>query len=208
MADDMNNGNGHDTRAYQDAFQAATSERITSLGRRQNDLESEMRSGFKQMEVSISGLANETRNSINALSSTMAERSRPQWQALSVVMGFAAILGGLAYWPIREGTNDLKSAVSILSEKMVTQAEMQWRTNRGIEDRQRTDQAILTLRDEQVPRKELERVWNAQSQRDDDLQRQITDLAANSASTITPRDALMDLRERLDRLERNRTSVP
>lgn len=38
-----------------------------------------MRSGFKQMESDASSLANETRNSISALSSNIAERNKPQW---------------------------------------------------------------------------------------------------------------------------------
>lgn len=197
----MTNGNGV-PRDYQDAFQAATSERITGLGRRQNDLESEMRSGFKQMEMSITGLANETRQALSSLSSTMAERSRPQWQALGVALTFAALLGGLAYWPIREGTNDLKSAVSLLADKMVTQQEMQWRTQRGIEDRQRTEAALALLKEEQVPRKELERVWDASNQRDGDLQRQVDQLTAQFTGTYGARDVILDLRERLDRLER------
>ncbi|RCW80167.1 hypothetical protein [Phyllobacterium bourgognense] len=65
MADDMNNGNDA-SRHYQDAMQAQLGERVTNLGRRQTDLEAEMRSGFKQMETALSGLANETRSSIAA----------------------------------------------------------------------------------------------------------------------------------------------
>lgn len=35
----------------------------------------------------------------------------------------AVMLGGLAYIPIREATNDLKQSVSILADKMVTRKE-------------------------------------------------------------------------------------
>ncbi len=199
MADEVNGAGAE--RVYQDAFQAAIGERVTSLGRRQTDLESEMRSGFKQVELSITSLANETRQSIANLSSVMADRSRPQWQAIGVALTFVALLGALAYWPIRESTGDLKAAIAALSDKVVTQAEMQWRTQRGMEDRQRTEAAIVDIRKDQVPRAELQRVWDSYDQRFIDVQRQLDTLAANSTSTFTPRDALMELKAKQDRIE-------
>src|ERR1044072_150263 len=97
--DDMPNGVA-DHRNYTDAVTAQLGERVTNLGRRQTDLEAEMRAGFKAMENGMTTLASEMRTSVAALSSNLAERSRPQWQALGVALTFAAILGGLAYWPI------------------------------------------------------------------------------------------------------------
>ncbi|TDX88137.1 hypothetical protein EDE05_102109 [Neorhizobium sp. R1-B] len=96
--DDMNNGNGSDVnRTYTDAHTARLGERVTNLNRRQSDLEPEMRSGFKQIESSMTALSSEMRSSVAALSANLAERSRPQWQALGVALTFAAMLGGLAY---------------------------------------------------------------------------------------------------------------
>ncbi|WP_195178430.1 hypothetical protein [Mesorhizobium sp. INR15] len=73
-------------RHYQDPIQAQLGERVTNLGRRQTDLEAEMRSGFRQIEQSFSSFTNETRNSIAALGTSISERSRPQWQALGVTV--------------------------------------------------------------------------------------------------------------------------
>ena len=101
--DDMNNGNGSDVnRIYTDALTAQLGERVTNLNRRQSDLESEMRSGFKQIESSMTALSSEMRSSVAALSANLAERSRPQWQALGVALTFAAMLGGLAYLPVEK----------------------------------------------------------------------------------------------------------
>lgn len=96
MVDEMTN-NGEANRHYQDAMTAQLGERVTNLGRRQSDLESEMRSGFKQMESAVASLANEMRGSVAALSTNIAERNKPQWQALGVALTFCTILGGLAY---------------------------------------------------------------------------------------------------------------
>ena len=161
--DDMANGADH--RIYTDAVTAQLGERVTNLGRRQTDLEAEMRAGFKAMENGMTTLASEMRTSVAALSTNLAERNKPQWQALGVALTFAAILGGLAYWPIQSATTDLKSSVAIITEKMVTQKEMEWRTQRGAEDRLRTESAVKELRSDQVPRGEHERVWASYDQR-------------------------------------------
>lgn len=197
----MTNGNDG-ARHYQDAMTAQLGERVTNLGRRQSDLESEMRSGFKQMESAVSSLGTEMRTSVAALSTNIAERNRPQWQAMGVVLTFCAMLGGLAYWPINSATTDLKTAVFSISEKMVTQKEMEWRTARGAEDRKRTDDAIADLRLSQVPRQELERVWQSDDQQKAAIQKQIDELKQAQANTYSARDLLLDMRERQDRIER------
>jgi DNA repair exonuclease SbcCD ATPase subunit len=205
--DDMNNGNGSDVnRIYTDALTAQLGERVTNLNRRQSDLESEMRSGFKQIESSMTALSSEMRSSVAALSANLAERSRPQWQALGVALTFAAMLGGLAYLPVREATSDLKTSVAMLAERMVTQKEMEWRTARGAEDRQRSEAMIKELREEQVPRKELDRVFNSYDEQRADIQRQLDEVKQAQGSVYGARDILLDLRERIDRMERQRLS--
>ncbi|WP_439604159.1 hypothetical protein, partial [Shinella sp.] len=200
--DEMANESVH--RQYTDAVTAQLGERVTNLGRRQTDLEAEMRAGFKAMEAAVTGLANETRSSIAALSTNLAERNKPQWQALGVALTFAAMLGGLAYLPIREATSDLKSGVTVLADRMVTRQEMDWRQARSAEDRGRMETAVSDLRGAQVPRTELERVWAGFDQRFADHQRQLDDVKQAQGAVYGARDVLLDLRERIDRMERQR----
>ncbi len=205
MADDMSNtSDAH--RTYTDAITAQLGERVTNLGRRQTDLETEVRSGFKKIDTAVTSLANETRASIAALSTNLAERNKPQWQALGVALTFAAMLGGLAYLPIREATSDLKASVNILADKMVTQQELEWRTTRSAEDRARTDAAVKDLRDAQVPREELDRLFGSYDQRFTDQQRQMDELKRAQGSVSSPRDVILNYGERLDRLERRRSN--
>lgn len=163
MVDDMT-GNNEASRVYQDAMTAQLGERVTNLGRRQTDLENEMRSGFKQIETSFSSFANETRQSNAQLAASLAERNKPQWQAIGVTITFCTVLGGLVYWPINTATSDLKSAVSVIADKMVSQKELEWRTARSAEDRQRADAAIKDIRESMVPREELDRIFQSQEQ--------------------------------------------
>lgn len=202
--EEMANENVH--RQYTDAVTAQLGERVTNLGRRQTDLEAEMRASFKSVETAVASLANETRSSIAALSTNLAERNKPQWQALGVALTFAAMLGGLAYLPIREATGDLKTAVGMLSERMISRQEMDWRQARSAEDRGRMETAIVDLRGSQVPRAELERVWAGFDQRFTDHQRQLDDVKQAQGSVYGARDVLLDLRERVDRMERQRLS--
>ncbi|NLS07265.1 hypothetical protein HGP14_28665 [Rhizobium sp. P32RR-XVIII] len=201
----MNNNDAH--RVYTDAVTAQLDERVTDLGRRQTDLEPEMRAGFKGIDAAVTALANETRASIAALSTNLAERNKPQWQALGVALTFAAMLGGLAYLPIREATSDLKRSVGILAEKMVTQSELEWRTQRSAEDRARTDGSVKELRDAEVPREELDRVFASYDQRFTDQQRQLDDVKQAQGNVYGARAILLDLREWIDRIERQRLSA-
>lgn len=118
------------------------------------------------------------------------------------------MLDGLpAYLPIREATSDLKQSVSILADKMVTQSELEWRTTRSPEDSARTDTNVKELRDAQVRREELHRVFGSYDQRFIDQQRQIDEVKTAQGSVYGARDILLDLRERIDRMERQRLSA-
>lgn len=193
--DEMPN-NGDASRHYQDAITAQMGERVTNLGRRVSDIEGEMRSGFRQIETSIA-----------QLSSTLAERAKPQWQAIGVALTFAVVIGGMAYWPIREATTDLKASVASVSAIMVTRQEMDWRQARSQEDRLRTEGSIVDLRANMIPRAEHERVWSNYDQRFVDQQRQIDEVKQAQNSVYGARDVLMDMRERLDRLEQQRRAM-
>lgn len=208
--------NGNDpARAYLDAVQAQLGERVTNLGRRQTDLETEMRTGFRTIEQSIA-----------SLTTSLSERNKPQWQAIGVALTFAVIIGGMAYWPIRESTTDLKQTVAalaletnqsirLLADKAVTRQEMDWRAARGQEDRVRTDAAIADLRAMSVTRNEwMERnqsrdhdITNLQAsivretnslQRQIDLQRSDHQTFANSMGN--GRDFITDMKQELSRL--------
>ncbi|MDR6666384.1 hypothetical protein [Rhizobium sp. 1399] len=114
-----------------------------------------------------------------------------------VALTVAAMLGGLAYLPIREATSDLKQSVSILTDKMVTQGELEWRTTRSAEDRARTDGAV----------KELDRVFGSYDQRFTDQQRQIDEVKTAQGAVYGARDVIIELRENQQRIERELSTI-
>lgn len=54
---------------------------------------------------------------------------------MGVVISFCTAIGGMLAYPVISAMGDLKVFVAAISERMVTQAEMKCRTNRGLEDR-------------------------------------------------------------------------
>lgn len=122
----------------------------------------------------------------------MAERNKPQWQAIAVALSFCTIVGGLVYWPIQSATGDLKTAVGIIADKMVTQKDLEYRQQRGTEDRARTDQSIADIRESLVPRSELERVWHSNDLTTAQLQKEIDELKQAQSSTYNSQDVLLD----------------
>lgn len=199
--------NGDPSRNYISVTEAQLGERVTNLGRRQSDLESEMRSGFRQVEQSITAFTNETRNSIAALSQGIAERNKPQWQALGVALTFAALIGGLAYMPIREATTDLKAAaietnksIQALAASSISRQEMDWRAARGAEDRVRQEQAITEMRAGTVTRAEWTERNRARDQEIADLSRRVEEIRSDFGSVYGTRDVIIDLKNEIDRL--------
>lgn len=189
---------------------ARLSERVENQGKDIVDLRSNMNTGFQTINTSISQLSNELRNS-----------SKTQWPVIWAAAGvcFTVLATGGAFFynslskgqdrldlVVAKNAESAQSGITAVVDKMVTQKEMEWRTARGAEDRARMEASIKEIREAQVPRAELERVWHSQDQMMSQLQKQIDEQKANSAAVYTPRDVLLDNRERIDRLERQRLS--
>lgn len=180
---------------------ARLSERVENQGKDIVDLRSNMNTGFQSVNSSLNALSNELRNN-----------SKTQWPVIWSAAGVctAALVaaGTFVYGTIGNRQDRVEASLVAVVEKMVTQKEMEWRTARGAEDRTRTEIAVRDLRDNLVPRAEHERVWQTYSNRDADLQRQLDEVKQAQAGIYGARDVLLDLRERLDRVERQRLSSP
>jgi hypothetical protein len=183
-----------------DPMYARLSERVENQGKDIVDLRSNMNTGFQSVHASLNALSNEFRNN-----------SKTQWPVIWSAAGVctAALVaaGTFVYGTIGGRQDRVEASLVTVVERMVTQKEMEWRTARGQEDRQRSEVAIKELRSEQVPRGEHERVWSSYDQRFIDQQRQIDEVKQAQGSVYGQRDVILDLRERLDRVERQRLSA-
>lgn len=164
---------------------------------------------FAALSQRVSGIETSVQNLSTQFSQFVAkldDRQRTPWGlivSISVaLLAYVTTIGGLAYAPVWAGLSKADAAIAKLADTSVTQQEMQWRTARGAEDRALTQGAISDIRKDQVPRGELERVWANYDQRFIDQQRQLDVLSTNYNNTYNPRDAIQDMRERIDRLER------
>jgi hypothetical protein len=226
MADDMANGSDDQQRSYSDAVQAALGERVTNMGRRINDVEVEMRAGFNQVSNTLNATTNETRQSIAALSNNLAERNKTQWPVIFLAIGVASSVLGYfvtqALTPIRDANLDMKAAIvetahsiQALAANTVSRQEMDWRAERGAEDRKRTEDSVASIRTGMVYRNEwmernLSRDHDIENIRADavrdvaNLQRQLdqqrSDFQSFSNSLGNGRDFIIDLKTEQGRL--------
>lgn len=200
----MATGNAFDPEAKY----AQLGERVDNQGTRITNLETVVARGFADITSQIRSMSDDIRGG-----------TKTQWP---IIIGFCSVtitvlggLGFLALQPIKDNIAQIRddakvqssstsSSFSTIVEKMVTQKEMEWRTARSAEDRQRSEASVKELRDGLVPRPEHERVWQNYDQRLVDQQRQIDEIKQAQGSVYGQRDFMLDLRERLDRVERLR----
>ena len=152
---------------------------------------------------------------IGSTNAQLAERGKTPWGLLISAMGVMIVivqgLSSLQFGPVRadiDRLNATMSSLSVNSTSVAAFAEFKstYENNR-ITSRQDNDNrfaAIETKFQNQVPRGEHERVWASYDQRFTDVQRQVDEVKAAQGSVYGARDVILDLRERLDRVERQR----
>lgn len=201
----MANSNGFDPMAQY----ARLSERVENQGKDIVDLRSNMNTGFQTINSNLSALSNELRSS-----------SKTQWPVIWAAAGVCFTIlatgGAFFYNSLSKGQERLDVAISEVSKDAVSVSAFQdfratYENNRVVSRTDYLDKfnnlnlQIDTIRKDQVPRAEHERVWASQDQQLAQMQKQIDELKAGQASTYSARDVILDLRERVDRVERLRS---
>lgn len=202
MADEMVNGNGNAFDPM--ASWARLSERVENQGKDIIDLRSNMNSGFQGVNSNLAALSNELRSS-----------GKTQWPVIWSAIGVGVVilsgLGFMALQPIKDNTGRLEEAVIRVSENtqsafakvnetMVTQKEMEWRTQRGAEDRKRSDDALADLRTLTVTRNEWSERNHARDGEIAELGRRIDELRQEVGSVYGTRDVIVDLKREISAL--------
>lgn len=196
---------------------ARLSERVENQGKDIVDLRSNMNTGFQGVNANLNALSNELRSNSRTPWGII-------WTACGVCFTILAALGAFFYGTLSKGQDRLDAAIvknaeasqsaiaemaktmqvsfQAMSERTVSNKELDWRTARSAEDRARTDAAVADLRSNLVPRAEHERVWQNFEDRDKDLQRQIDEVKQAQGSVYGARDVILDLKTNQQRLER------
>lgn len=207
MKDDMarTNGDSHDIH------DAAT--RIGILSQRTTNLETLVQS----INQSIGAMSTKVEERFNALSATMAERNKTQWPVIWSAIGVSFAV--LAYF-VTQALEPIKSnqvrfeqtimslaaetnrSIEALGAKSVTRDELDWRSQRGAEDRKRTEEAIAVLRAGSVDRDEWLQQVHGRDQQVTELSRRIDEIRENLGNQYTTRDLLLQLQQELNELRR------
>ncbi|WEA24012.1 hypothetical protein [Rhizobium binxianense] len=202
MADEMVNGNSNAFDPM--ASWARLSERVENQGKDIIDLRSNMNSGFQGVNSNLAALSNELRSS-----------GKTQWPVIWSAIGVGVVilsgLGFMALQPIKDNTARLEEAVIRVSENtqtafakvnesMVTQKEMEWRTQRGAEDRKRSDDALTDLRSASVTRNEWSERNHARDGEIAELSRRIDELRQQVGGIYGATDVIKDLQNEVKML--------
>lgn len=169
------------------------------------------------------GLAFDRLNSkIDAQSATMSERGRTNWLPIfsgaAVIITVLSLFGNQALKPVTEGQSKLEAGLSKLTDSMllmkdynattfVTRTDLDARAERGREDRDRVTREIAEVRADVkgiVSRAEHQERWRAIDNQFADLQRQVDEVKRQQGDVYTARDAILDLKQRLDRIDEAR----
>ncbi len=140
------------------------SQRTTNLESQFADLRRDINhqmNGVNSAVVNLSG----KRRALPSARRIACRTFRPQWQAVGVALTFAAMIGALAYWPIREATKDLKDGLSAMSQRIVTRQELEMFMQRTNENTDRNEARIEKVDDKLIPRSEFELGMKAMEQR-------------------------------------------
>lgn len=168
------------------------------------------------LEGNFKALADNITVQFTALNAKMDERGRPQWQLLvgigSLMLGLTAAIGTLAYQPIKSDLTRLETLLSKVADNYVTNALLDQRfamSDLRRDDWQRQDdarseinrQTIHELQLAMVPRAEVNEKWDAQHQRDMEIQREIDENKKNFQEISPAKDLLGNIQRRLDNIE-------
>jgi hypothetical protein len=202
--------NGIEGTVYEDAKYAQLGERVTNISQRQTALESEMRRGFGELSQAVNLLSNELRGS-----------SRTQWpviwSAIGVSFTVLAAIGTLAYMPVSNAINRIDQTQQSYSQRIedalkdtlsagaFAEFKNTYENNRVVSrnDLNSRFEAMDRELAVTVPRAEHERVWGSYDQRFLDQQRQLDELKQAQGSVYGTRDLLLDMRNRIERVERD-----
>lgn len=216
MIDEMAEPVVEPQRTFMTAEQAELRERVHTHGRQLISLENDMRNGFSQLQASLKLLADEFRGA-----------TKTQWPLILTAIGvsftIAVAAGSQILAPIKEDVRETESAIIETNKAIqaavatfVTRQEMDWRAERGSEDRVRTETAISDLRSGTVARNEwneknhsrdndISNIRESQAAADANLQRQLdqqrADFLALTNSLGNGRDTFQDMRDQIRRLE-------
>lgn len=200
------NGNGFDPMAQY----ARLSERVENQGKDIVDLRSNMNTGFQSVNAAIGTLSNELRSN-----------SKTQWPVIWAAAGVCftvlVTIGTFFYSTLSKGQDRIEVSVARVAENSLSVAAFQdfrstYENNRVVSRNDYIDKfgqlnaRLDTVTKDQVPRAELERVWQSDDMQKAQLQKQIDELKQSQSATYGARDVILDMRERLDRIERQRLS--
>lgn len=171
-----------------------------------------LQSDHVELKASIDRQFTSVHSAIQSIANEIKDRAKFNWQPVGILLTFVTVVGGLVYYPIKEGMASQSDTMKIIAEKMVTEKELSTfvgATRERRDDQQRVAEARFTrvegevdkLQGAVVPRGELEANWSSQRARDTEFQRQLDEQRGRVESIYSPRDAIASLQRTVEDLQ-------
>lgn len=201
--------NGHGTTPMHvsgsDERFAALDERVTNLRTGVQHLERSTADGFARIDAKLGEMAAAFQAGQKTPWSTI-------WTAVGVAFSVLIGVGYLVYTPLQINQTKLEAGLIKLSETVaetikdgpdtyIPRRENDLARARAAEDRANTLAAITDLRTDSLPRREWLLRNDAVNSLVANLQREVDQLRTDFGSTYSLRDALADMKSRLERAE-------
>ncbi|WP_185982647.1 hypothetical protein [Aureimonas mangrovi] len=147
------------------------------------------------------------------------ERGKPQWgiifTGLGVMVTIVVVIGGMAYMPIQQAQMRLDRDIielraGTLGVSSFNEFKATYENNRIVSRTENNEKfgnanaRVDSVETRLVPRDELDRVFLSYDEQLREKQRQLDEIKAQQAGIYGARDAMMDMRDRIDRLEARR----
>jgi hypothetical protein len=199
-----------------DAKLAALDQRVLGLERGVHDLSTQLTSRFAEVGTAIAGLT-----------AKLDERSKTPWativSAMGVVLAIVVAGGQLAKAPLDTAISRLERDTMSLStntvplssfgdfkgayenNRVLARQELDARFARVDSQIARVEEHTRSVATDIVPRGEHEERWRSEDRDIQSMQRQVDELKTAFGGIYGARDVIIDLRGRLDRVERARS---
>lgn len=188
---------------------AALDERVTNLRTSFQNLEHSTTAGFGRIDAKL-----------GEMSAAFSAGQRTPWSTIWTAVGVAFTvllgIGWLVYTPVQNNQDRLEASLLKLSDNVATavtsgpdmyipRRESEALRTRAAEDRTNLVRDIDTLRSEKLPRNE----WILRNVAVDaeftDIRRTVEQIRQDFGGTYSLRDAIVDLKDRLERVESKET---
>jgi hypothetical protein len=163
--------------------------------------------GITDLRNSMAALGQRFDQALASFSTKLDERSKTPWGNIIAACGVTgALLGGLVAMVATPIVANLIETKSVMRENRLEATQLVRDTAIAFDKtisvmRERLDRDIRDMRQDQVPRKEHEKDWLAQTRADEDFRRRVDEIRTDLSGLYSAKDVIRRLESQVEQLQ-------